>query len=297
MHEILPQVRLAVRKHGKAHLLVPNPDLAPHLYPGEVTPHGRHRSLQVWLDLADRLECHLLTPVARGAHIELTLRRAADGTLHARERHAERYGAHSEFQRLDKLEDPLFLDDMLDALKRVKVPPDARVLDVGVNSAAELRLLDLAYPERALNVTGVDFSESALDLARARFPAQLFPRYDFRLLDLNDLPCAALGRFDLILALGTLQSSGVNGDRVLRALLRDHLAPGGSIILSLPNCRYEGGRVSYGARLLNYRKPDLSLLLKDLALYRRHLQKHGFRVTVSGKYEIVLSAVSVRSNG
>lgn len=290
LHQILPQVRAAVRAQGEARLLVPNPDLAPDLYPGEVAPSGRHRPLQVWLDLADRLECHLLTPVARGAQVELTLKRAAGPSLHTRERHAERYGAESGFQRIDKLEDPIFLDDMLDALGRAHLRAGARVLDVGVNGGGELRLLDLAYPGHDFAVTGVDLSESALSLARARYP-----RHDFRHLDVNDLPNEGLGRFDLILSVGTLQSSGVNGDRVLRALLRDHLAPGGSVILALPNCRYEGGRVSYGARLLNSRKPDLSLLVKDLALQRRHLQKHGFRVTVSGKYDVVLTAVPVTS--
>ncbi|AFZ68096.1 class I SAM-dependent methyltransferase [Deinococcus peraridilitoris] len=286
MHEILPRVRAALNGQGEAQLSVPNPDLDLQRFPGERTPQGIWRPLQAWLDLADRLECHLMTPVVRGERLELHLRRLPGASLHRRSKDQERYGADSEFQRLDKLEDPILLDDLLEALARVRLQPGARILDVGVNSGRELQLLDLAYPGHDFQVVGIDVSESALQLARTRFA-----HYSFRTLDVNNLPHAALGRFDLVLSLGTLQSSGIEQDRVFRTLLRDHLSPGGALILSLPNCRLEAGRLSYGARLLNFRRPDLSLLLKDLALYRRHLQKHGFRVYVTGKYEIVLTAV------
>ena len=285
LHEILPRLRDVMKQHGEVRLLVPNPDAGLGLYPGERTSVGVHRPYQVWLDVAERLECSFLTPVARGEMVELRLRGSAGGSR-VREGSVDRYGASSEFQRVDKLEDPYFLEDMLAALARVRLKDGARVLDVGVNSGKELRLLELAYPGREFEVVGVDVSESALEVARARYP-----RYSFVQLDVNALPDPQLGRFDLIVSVGTLQSQGVERDRVFRSLLRDHLAPGGSLILGLPNCRYEGGRVSFGARMLNYRQPELSLLLGDLALYRRHLQKHGFRVHVTGKYEVVLTAV------
>lgn len=286
LYEVLALVQAQLAHQDEVILRVPNPDLGLGLYPGECTPLGRHRPLQVWLDLAERLECVLLTPSAQGELVELTLRRVGERGRAPRD--PARYSAQGEFQRIDKLEDPCFLEDALEALRRVRLGPDARVLDLGVNSGNELRLLDLAYPGHRCSVVGLDLDESALALARARFP-----QYEFWRFDANDLPSPALGRFDLILTLDTLQSSGVDRDRVFRALLRDHLAPGGALILGLPNSRYVGGRVEYGARMLNFRKPELSLLLGDLALYRRWLHKRGFRVYVTGKYELLLTAVPV----
>ncbi len=222
--------------------------------------------------------------------MELTLRRHDARAERTRDRHDERYGAHSEFQRVDKLEEPTFVQDALEALGRVPLAPGARVLHVGVGSGNELRLLDLAYPGHALDVVGIDVSASALDLARTRFPRARFER-----VDANDLPDASLGRFDLIVCLSVLQSPGVDLDPVLRALRREHLAPGGSLLLGFPNGRYEGGRLTYGARLVNFRRPDLSLLVRDVAHVRRHLQKHDFRVFVTGRYEVLVTAVPVRA--
>lgn len=287
MHVILARVRDLLSVHGEARFLVPNPDLGAGLYPGEATAIGTHRPYRVWVDLADRLECRFLTPTAHGDFVEL---RFAPIEPTKRDRSPGRYGADGDFQRIDKLEDPVFLDDMLEALGRAAPPTRARVLHIGVNGGRELALLDLAFAGHAFDVVGVDVDESALDVARRRFP-----QHAYRALDVNDLPDGTLGRFDLIVALSILQSPGVDTDRVFRALLRDHLTPGGAVILGFPNVRYVGGEVSYGARLLNFRKPDLSLLMKDVALVRRHLQKHGFRVYVTGKYEVLVTGVRATS--
>ncbi|PYE55808.1 class I SAM-dependent methyltransferase [Deinococcus yavapaiensis] len=287
MHVVVTRLRDLLARDGAARFLVPNPDLGDGRYPGEETSVGKHRPYSVWVDLADRLECRFLTPVSHGDFVELRFD-LVERT--SRDRSAGRYGALSDFQRVDKLEDPLFLDDMLEALHRVPLASGARVLHLGVNGGRELALLDLAFPDRAFDVVAVDVDDSALELARRRFP-----QHAFRVLNVNDLPDETLGTFDLVVALSVLQSPGVDTDRVFRVLLRDHLKPSGSVILGFPNCRYLGGEVSYGARLLNFRKPDLSLLVKDVALVRRHLQKHGFRVYVTGKYEVLVTGVNVKS--
>ena len=103
-----------------------------------------------------------------------------------------------------------------------------------------------------------------------------------------------LGRFDLIVALSVLQSRGVNLDVALRGLMKSHLNAGGSLIIGFPNCRYAGGELRYGARMLNFRDPDLSLLMADVALVRRHLHKHGFKVHVTGKYEVLVTGVPIQ---
>jgi len=285
LYLVLEYLRNTLEREGQVRVRVPNPDLGLGLYPGEQTEAETHRPYSVWLDVADRLECHFLTPLHLGEQVELTFMkseaRAVQPTL-------EKYDPDSEFGRVNKLEDPCFLEDMLEALKRMNLKQGARVLSMGVNTGRELELLEQVYPDLALEVVGIDLNPRALEVAQARFP-----QFSFLERDLNDLPFLELGKFDLILCLSVLQSSGLDKDKVFRTLLREHLCSSGGIIIGLPNCRYVDGRVSYGARMRNFKKPDLSLLLADLALYRRHLQKHGFRVYVTGKYEVLLTAARV----
>lgn len=284
---------------GRASIEVPDPDLGRGCYPGErVGPGGGlvHRPLRSWCDLAEGLACRLLTP--RGVddtHVALTFERlgpeapwhaggdASDGDSPAH----ERYGAGSAFSRLRKLEDAGFLLPWLEALGRVRLPEGARVLDLGVNRGDELAAF--AWLEGAPDVTfvGVDHSASALAEARARFPGA---RHDFVQADLNDLP-AGLGQFSLVVSVGTLQSPGVDDHALLRRLVQEHLTPQAAFVLGFPNSRFRDGEVVYGARVRNLREPDLSLLVKDLAFYRRYLHQHGFRTYLGGKYDLLLTAV------
>jgi hypothetical protein len=106
-----------------------------------------------------------------------------------------------------------------------------------------------------------------------------------------------LGRFDLIVAIDTLQSSGLDDRVLLRHLVQERLAPGGAVIFGLPNCRYLDGEVVHGARMLNFRQPELGLLIKDVAFYRRYLQQHGRTVYVTGKHEVLITAVKIGEVG
>ncbi|WP_371809989.1 class I SAM-dependent methyltransferase [Deinococcus sp. JMULE3] len=186
---------------------------------------------------------------------------------------------------MNKLEDPIFLATFVEALRRVNPPPGGRVLALGVNAGHELDALPLAFPDRTFEVVGVDLDPAAAQAARERWPrATIFAA------DVNALP-PDLGRFDLILALSLLQSPGVRQDVLLATLRRQHLTPGGGLILGYPNARYRDGTLSYGARMRNYARPDLSLLAADVTNARRGLQKHGFKVFVTGKYEVLLTAI------
>jgi 2-polyprenyl-3-methyl-5-hydroxy-6-metoxy-1,4-benzoquinol methylase len=199
----------------------------------------------------------------------------------------DKYGAASPFQRLERLEEPTLLLDLLDALAFADPPPDARVLSLGVNAGAELDLLALHAPAHAdrHRIVGLDLSASALDLARARHPA---PHHRFLHADVAELDRLDLGRFDLVLALALLQSPAVDDRALLRTLVQHHLTPCGSLILSIPNGHYRSGELLVGARTRNYREPELGLLIKDTAFYRRYLHQHGFRVRVMGKGEVVM---------
>ena len=280
LSEVLPPLKRALAEAGEVTFLAPDPDAGEGLYAGERHAAGRHRSLSVWLDVAEVLGARLLTPrLLGGGRMELTLRRLPPvlrgGT----------YGALSEFQRIDKLEDPWFLVGLVEALTRARLHSGARVLSVGVGAGRELGALALAYPGLRVEVTGIDLDESALQLAGERHP-----HWTFAVGDVNALS-PELGRFDLIVALSVLQSRHVNLDLALRGLMKRHLTAGGSLIVGFPNGRYAGGELRYGARMLNFRDPDLSLLMADVALVRRHLHKHGFKVYVTGKYEVLVTGV------
>ncbi len=284
LSEVLPRLRAALLAAGEVRLSVPDPGAGAGRYAGEVGPVGRHRSYQTWLDVADVLGARLLTPQRlEGGRVALTLQR-----LPPVGRGGD-YGAGSAFQRIDKLEDPWFVVGLVEALQRADLKAGARVLSVGVGAGRELDALALAYPGLGFEVIGVDLDESALALAYQRHPT-----WAFEVGDVNALS-ADLGRFDLIVALSVLQSRKVNLDTALRGLMKLHLTPGGSLIVGFPNCRYAGGELRYGARMLNFRDPDLSLLMADVALVRRHLHKHGFKVYVTGKYEVLVTGVPVKS--
>ncbi|WP_293910795.1 class I SAM-dependent methyltransferase [Deinococcus sp.] len=284
LSELLPLLRSELQRAGAVSFSVPDPDSGAGLYAGETGSAGRHRSYATWVDLADVLGARLGTPERQGAgRVRLTLHR-----LPALDRQAD-YGEGSDFQRLDKLEDPWFLHGFTEALTRAKLRPGARILSVGVGSGRELNALEIAYPDQKFEVVGLDLDPGVLELARQRHAAQ---NWTFQTGDVNALD-AGLGRFDLIVALSVLQSRNVNLERSLRGLMKGHLAPTGSLILGFPNCRYTGGEVRYGARMLNFHDPDLSLLLSDVALVRRHLHKSGFKVYVTGKYEVLVTGVPV----
>lgn len=282
--EVLPRLRAALLEAGEVGFSVPDPDAGAGLYAGEVGRAGRHRSYATWLDVAEVLGAKLMTPrVLEGGRVELTLQRLPPVVR------GGEYGAGSEFQRLDKLEDPWFLQGFTEALHQAGLKAGARILSVGVGAGRELDALALAYPGLSVEVTGIDLDESALSLARERYSA-----WTFLVGNVNALS-ADLGRFDLIVALSVLQSRAVNLDVALRGLLKRHLEPGGGLIVGFPNCRYAGGELRYGARMLNFRDPDLSLLMADVALVRRHLHKHGFKVYVTGKYEVLVTGVPVQT--
>ncbi len=284
-----------LEQHGGGAIAVPDPDLGRGRYAGEEFEHAGewlvHRSFRTWVDLAERLGLRLLTPRPRPApfvalHFEpldraTLLRPTADAPT-------ERYGAASEFARIAKAEDPNFVLDLRDALARVGSP--ARILDLGVNTGDELGLL------RALGCTGemvgVDHSASALAVARARFPDATLVEAD-----LATLPKLGLGRFDLVISIGTLQSPGVDDREVLRRIVQDHLAPTGAVIIGLPNARYVGGELEHGTRMKNFRQPELGLLVKDVAFYRKYLQQHAMQVYVTGKYELLVTGVPSAAPG
>lgn len=283
MTVIWPALRAALDERGQVTCRVPAPDAGLGRYAGELTDAGLHRPLSAWVDLADLLGAHLLAPERlSGGQMRLRFQRYAPSSAPD----AQGYGQHSDWARVNKLEDPAFLLTFTEALRRVNPPAGGRILALGVNAGRELDALKFVFPGQPFQVVGLDIEPTALELAKSRRPDA-----EFHLFDVNGLPWPALGQFDLILALSLLQSPGVKQDVLLSALCRHHLKPGGGLILGFPNARYHDGHLSYGARMRNFARPDLSLLMADVTNARRNLQKRGFKVFVTGKYEVLVSAI------
>lgn len=273
-----------------------DPDHGRGLHAGETVARDGvtyiHRPWRVWVDLAERLGMRMLTPRRiDDTLVELTFEPLARSTTKEPVGDAtEKYGAQSAFARISKPEDPGFVLDLAEALPRVPLPPAPRVLDLGVNTGDELALVLALRPELrgAMDIVGVDHSISALAVAGERFAGE---KARFVPADLANLAALDLGRFDLVLSIGTLQSGALDDRALLRELVQNNLAESGSVILGMPNCRYVDGEIEYGARVVNLREPELGLLVKDVAFYRKYLQQHHRRVFVTGKHYILITGV------
>jgi SAM-dependent methyltransferase len=298
---------------ARIELVVLDPDRGAGRYAGEAVAAGEgeppgavglHRPWRVWIELADRLGLRLHTPrPLPGGRVRLALSPLAevswDDAAAAGEAsgdRTERYGAASGYARIHKAEEPGFVLDLAEALARCRLPAAPRVLDLGVNDGDELALARALCPALAeARFTGVDHSASALAAAAARLghlPPQRLRLVRADLGALGDGDPLALGRFELVICLGTLQSPGVDDRALLRRVVQDHLAPGGAVLLGLPNCRYRDGELVHGARMKNFRQPELGLLVKDVAFYRKYLQQHGRQVFVTGQHTVLVTGVA-----
>lgn len=147
-----------------------------------------------------------------------------------------------------------------------------RVLEIGCGSGATLGWL--RRDRRAIHTVGVEISEAAADTARVH--AHEVYCLDFERVELEGRDC----QFNLILCLDVLEHM-VNPWHVIDRLVSQYLAPGGSLIVSLPNVRHHsvvlpllfGGRWEYQeAGLLD--RTHLRFFTRDTAidlLTHRHL--------------------------
>jgi trans-aconitate methyltransferase len=245
------------------------------------------RPLRAWVDLAERLRLRV-----RVVGTELVFERLEAAVLQT----GGDYSADSDFAQVNKLEDPRFVLDLREALDRVRAARDdrdnrddsrdrssLRVLDLGVHRGDELVLLERYLP--AASIVAGDRDASALAMARSRFPRVQFVEAD--VMALRDL-----GAFDLVIAIGLLQSGALDDRELLRRIVQHHLAPDGAIILGIPNCRYIAGEIEYGARMRNFTQPELGLVIKDVAFYRKYLQQHHRRVFVTGKHYLFVTGIT-----
>jgi hypothetical protein len=289
--EVARWLAARLTERGAAELVVPDPDAAD-AWPGEPRPDGvPQRGLRDWLDLADAVGARLRVPrPLPGSDPPLLLARferlAGEADVHADGgRPPDRYAPGRDFARLRKMALPGFVLPLLDAVAFAAPGTPKRVLVAGCHRGDELDALARAAPPvQPERIVGVDRQEEALAEARRRHPRARFLHADLRALP------ADLGRFELIVAIGVLQSPELDGPALLRALVGDHAAGAGGLVLGLPCSRLVDGQVLWGARTRNYAETDLSRVVRDLAGHRRYLHQHGYRTRIGGRYDLLLTA-------
>jgi SAM-dependent methyltransferase len=281
---------------------VVNPDIATSTYAGNlISIEGKdyiYRSYKSWIDLAQLLFCRMLTPQRVSDHIVMISFKKLDNdhsfhTAKVDDMH-EKYGADSALALIHKDEEPAFIYYYNQALKAVKINQRTNVLNLGINTGDEFATIQDMLPSElyeTINFTGVDHSTSAIATAKERFSLN---NMNFYAHDINHLDELNLDRFDLIVSIGTLQSSGINFKVFFMDLVQNYLTKNGALILGFPNCRWIDGEMVYGAKAPNYSYSEMSILIKDIYYCKKYLQQHKFRVTITGKEYLFLTATSIK---
>lgn len=277
-----------------------NPDIKTSLYSGNSVRIGGeeyiYRGYKNWINLAQTLSCRMLTPQIDSSKFviirfeKLNISESFHNNFEDKE---EKYGSSSIFSQIHKNEESSFLTHYLQALTNVNIEKRLRILNLGVNSGDEFELIQQSTKNfQNLELIGIDYCSSAIEEAKKKF--QNFQNITFYQQDIKNLNDLNLGQFDLIISIGTLQSSNLNFNPLFMSIVQNQLKRSGSIILGFPNCRWIDGEMIYGARVKNYPFSEMGLLYKDVIFCKKYLQQKQFRVTITGKDYIFLTATSIR---
>ena len=278
-----------------------NPDFCSSTYAGNIVlindEEYIYRGYKAWIDLAQTLHCKMLTPIVSSSNTVIIRyeKLNSDDSFHKsiidKE---EKYGVKSIFSEIHKNEESAFITHYLKALQNANINKRIRVLNLGVNSGDEFEVIQMyATNFKNLELVGIDYCSSAIDAAKEKF--KKFKNISFCTHDINDLSSLNLGKFDLIISIGTLQSSNLEFNPLFMSIVQNQLKRSGAMILGFPNCRWIDGEMIYGARVRNYPFSEMGLLYKDVIFCKKYLQQKKFRVIITGKDYIFLTATSINT--
>lgn len=298
--EILAKETTALHPKDVIEFEVLNPDSCTSTYAGARVSIDNtsyiYRGYKAWIDLAHSLNAKMLTPTR---HSENTIIMRfeilnMDESFHRNiVDKEEKYGDESIFSEIYKNEEPAFINAYIQALKNVNISKRLRILNLGVNSGDEFEVIKKTTENfDDLELIGIDYCSSAIAQAEKKFHTSkniAFIKYD-----INELNNLDLGKFDLVISIGTLQSSNLEFNTLLMSIVQNQLKKDGAMILGFPNCRWIDGEMVYGARVKNYSFSEMGLLYKDAIFCKKYLQQKKFRVTLTGKDYVFLTATSIR---
>ncbi len=278
-----------------------NPDISLNSYSGEKFIMDGieyiYRTYNSWNSLAQTLFCKLMTPriisenIIKLSFVKLDKNDSFHKSVLEK---SEKYGSGSIFDNIKKNEEASFISYYLNALKNVDISSKKRVLNLGINSGDEFEVIkQISSNYKESEFVGIDFCESAINIAKTNLPQSNF---SFIVEDINNIKNLDLGKFDLIISIGTLQSSTLNFKTFFMSLVQDYLEDRGAIILGFPNCRWIDTEMIYGAKAPNYSFSELSILFNDVIFCKKYLQQKKYRVTITGRDYIFLTATSIKKS-
>ena len=301
MFEIVLYLENELKSFNEVDIVVLNPNIKDDIYAGERLQLNNqefiYRSYKSWSDLAEILFCKLLIMKLEVTSVQIRFQKLnKTESFHndINDEKNEKYGEDSTFFRINKNEEPSFLYAYMNALKNVKIEEKRNILNLGINKADEFEIIKKLVHEENLNqmnLVGIDYSSSAIEFAKNRFPDENFIFYNY---DINKLEELNLKKCDLLISIGTLQSSGLNFKLLFMDLIQNYLEDKGSVILGFPNCRWINGEMIYGAKAANYSYSEQSVLYKDVYFCKKYLQQKKYRVTLTGKNYLFLTATSIK---
>lgn len=279
-----------------------NPDIESSIYSGNIININEqnyiYRDYKSWTDLASILQCKMLTPTfLSDSLVSIRYQKLnQDSSFHKDMNDvALKYGADSTFSKIHKMEEPSFFHYYKQALVNVKLNKRLRILNLGVNSGDEFELIsELAQDFDSLELIGIDYCDSAIQIAKTKFKDM--QNISFYTHDITDLESLNIGTFDLIISIGTLQSSNLEFNPLFMSIVQNQLNKDGAMILGFPNCRWLDGAMIYGAYAKHYSFSEMSNVYKDVVFCKKYLQQKKFRVTITGKEYIFLTATSIRKD-
>ena len=265
-----------------------------HVEPNEVVEYevfDEDIDYKNYVDLAQIFFFKMLNPTCRDDSVVLRFKKLDENiSFHKADISSEKYGINSEFFNIDKTSKISFLYYYQEALKFVKYQEKQTILNLGVNKGDEFKVIKEMLSEsefKTKKFLGLDYSQSAIDYAKKDMRDE---NIEFVCSDINELNKNSFARFDLIISIGTLQSSNINFNEKFMEIYQNHLEKNGAIILGFPNCRWIDGEMIYGAKAPNYSFNEMSLVLKDIHFCKKYLQQKKYRVVVTGKDYLFLSA-------
>ncbi len=301
IQEILPILQNRLQTDTSISFKVLDPDLSKGGYAGHTLTIEEnsyiYRGYKAWTDLAELLICKMLTP-KESIYPLITLcfqKLETQNSFHldGQSPKEEKYGTESHFFQINKMEEPAFFYYYNQALTNVNIEEKTRILNLGINRGDEFQVIKQRMKTdtyKNINFTGIDHSKTAIAYANRLFPEE---NVHFFREDINHLDHLNLKRFDLLISIGTLQSPSINFKPFFMSLVQNYLEKNGAIILGFPNSRWLGGEMIYGAKAPNYAMSEMSLLYSDVIFCKKYLQQHKYRVTLTGKQYLFLTATKI----
>ena len=299
IQEILPLLQAQLKTKEIISFNVLNPDVAEGYAGTKVNIENKfylYRGYKSWVDLAELLGCKMCTPqVLVHPLVILTFEKLTLDSFHidTKSPKEEKYGTSSPFNQINKMEEPTFFYYYNQALDNVKVENKIHILNLGINTGDEFQVIKNKVDTNKyehMNLVGIDHSKTAIDYAKKVFGED---NVRFHIADINDIDNLNLGKFDLLISIGTLQSPSINFKPFFMSLVQTYLKKDAAIILGFPNSRWVGGEMVYGAKAPNYSMSEQSLLYNDVIFCKKYLQQKKYRVTLTGKQYVFLTATKI----